>query len=93
MFIPTLEGQATDEQQKKWLGPAKRHEIIGAYAQTEIGHGLWHHTVMVCDNSIALVGTFIRGLETTATYDPKTQEFIVNSPTLTSMKWWPGSCE
>ena len=40
MFIPTLEGQATDEQQKKWLGPAKRHEIIGAYAQTEIGHGL-----------------------------------------------------
>ena len=53
----------------------------------------WHYTVMVCDNSIALVGTFIRGLETTATYDPKTQEFIVNSPTLTSMKWWPGSCE
>ena len=53
----------------------------------------WHHTVMVCDNSIVLVGTFIRGLETTATYDPKTQEFIVNSPTLTSMKWWPGSCE
>ena len=40
MFIPTLEGQANDEQQKKWLGPAKRHEIIRAYAQTEIGHGL-----------------------------------------------------
>lgn len=35
-------------------------------------------------------GTFIRGLETTSTYDPKTQEFIVNSPTLTSYKWWPG---
>ena len=41
MFVPTLEGQATDEQQNKWLGPAKRHEIIGAYAQTEIGHGRW----------------------------------------------------
>lgn len=39
MFIPTLEGQATDKQQEKWLGPAKRHEIIGAYAQTEMGHG------------------------------------------------------
>lgn len=39
MFIPTLEGQASDEQQKKWLEPAKRHEIIGAYAQTEMGHG------------------------------------------------------
>lgn len=35
-------------------------------------------------------GTFIRGLETTATYDPKTKEFILNSPTLTSLKWWPG---
>jgi len=35
-------------------------------------------------------GTFIRGLETTATYDEKTQEFILNSPTLTSYKWWPG---
>lgn len=35
-------------------------------------------------------GTFIRGLETTATYDPATQEFVLNSPTLTSYKWWPG---
>ncbi|XP_053382345.1 peroxisomal acyl-coenzyme A oxidase 1-like isoform X2 [Mercenaria mercenaria] len=36
-------------------------------------------------------GTFIRGLETTATYDPNTEEFIINSPTLSSMKYWPGS--
>ncbi|GBP29033.1 Probable peroxisomal acyl-coenzyme A oxidase 1 [Eumeta japonica] len=35
-------------------------------------------------------GTFIRGLETTATYDSKTKEFILNTPTLTSSKWWPG---
>ncbi|XP_065349272.1 probable peroxisomal acyl-coenzyme A oxidase 1 [Cloeon dipterum] len=35
-------------------------------------------------------GTFIRGLETTATYNPKTQQFFLNSPTLTSYKWWPG---
>lgn len=35
-------------------------------------------------------GTFIRGLETTATYDPTTKEFVLNSPTLTSYKWWPG---
>lgn len=37
-----------------------------------------------------LIGTYIRGLETTATYDPKSQEFVLNSPTLTSIKWWPG---
>jgi acyl-CoA oxidase len=35
-------------------------------------------------------GTFLRGLETTATYDPKTEEFVLNSPTRTSIKWWPG---
>ncbi|KAL2087220.1 hypothetical protein ACEWY4_018279 [Coilia grayii] len=35
-------------------------------------------------------GTFIRGLETTATYDPATQEFVMNSPTVSSIKWWPG---
>jgi acyl-CoA oxidase len=35
-------------------------------------------------------GTFVRGLETTATYDAATREFVVHSPTLTSTKWWPG---
>ncbi|KAG2435906.1 hypothetical protein HXX76_007101 [Chlamydomonas incerta] len=35
-------------------------------------------------------GTFVRGLETTATYDKQTQEFVVHSPTLTATKWWPG---
>jgi hypothetical protein len=36
-------------------------------------------------------GTFIRGLETTATFDPKTDEFLIHSPTITSTKFWPGS--
>ena len=39
MFIPALVAQASDEQHKKWLGRAKRREIIGCYAQTEMGHG------------------------------------------------------
>ncbi|XP_045482305.1 probable peroxisomal acyl-coenzyme A oxidase 1 [Harmonia axyridis] len=73
MFIPTLLGQGTLEQQGEWLNKAWNCQVVGTYAQTELGHG-----------------TFIRGLETTATYDPKTEEFILNSPTLTSYKWWPG---
>jgi len=36
-------------------------------------------------------GTYVRGLETTAVYDERTKEFILNSPTLTSTKWWIGS--
>ncbi|KAM6169618.1 peroxisomal acyl-coenzyme A oxidase 2 [Rhynchocyon petersi] len=35
-------------------------------------------------------GTYLRGLETEATYDAATQEFVMHSPTLTATKWWPG---
>ncbi|XP_020247270.1 peroxisomal acyl-coenzyme A oxidase 1-like [Asparagus officinalis] len=73
MFIPSIRGQGTDEQQKKWLSMAYRMQIIGCYAQTELGHG-----------------SNVQGLETTATFDPKTDEFVIHSPTLTSSKWWPG---
>lgn len=35
-------------------------------------------------------GTFLRGLETTATLDLATDEWVIHSPTLTSAKYWPG---
>ncbi|KAL6084014.1 hypothetical protein STEG23_002533, partial [Scotinomys teguina] len=35
-------------------------------------------------------GTYLRGLETEATYDAATQEFVIHSPTMTATKWWPG---
>nr|XP_015091890.1 peroxisomal acyl-coenzyme A oxidase 2 isoform X2 [Vicugna pacos] len=35
-------------------------------------------------------GTYLQGLETEATYDAATQEFVVHSPTMTAIKWWPG---
>ncbi|KAF7968804.1 hypothetical protein HWV62_29276 [Athelia sp. TMB] len=35
-------------------------------------------------------GTFVRGLETTATFDPATDEFVIHSPTVSSTKYWPG---
>ncbi|KAF4374737.1 hypothetical protein F8388_020258 [Cannabis sativa] len=73
MFVPAIQGQGTDEQQAKWLPLAYKMQIIGCYAQTELGHG-----------------SNVQGLETTATFDPQADEFIINSPTLTSSKWWPG---
>ncbi|OIW10356.1 hypothetical protein TanjilG_28107 [Lupinus angustifolius] len=73
MFVPAIKGQGTDEQQQKWLPLAQKMQIIGCYAQTELGHG-----------------SNVQGLETTATFDPKTDEFVIHSPTLTSSKWWPG---
>ncbi|XP_004299412.1 PREDICTED: peroxisomal acyl-coenzyme A oxidase 1 [Fragaria vesca subsp. vesca] len=73
MFIPFIKGSGTEEQQKKWLPLAYKMQIIGCYAQTELGHG-----------------SNVQGLETTANFDPKTDEFVIHSPTLTSSKWWPG---
>ncbi|XP_039122296.1 peroxisomal acyl-coenzyme A oxidase 1-like [Dioscorea cayenensis subsp. rotundata] len=73
MFVPAIKGQGTEEQHKKWLPLAYKMQIIGCYAQTELGHG-----------------SNVQGLETTATYDPKSEEFIIHSPTLTASKWWPG---
>ena len=55
-----------------------------------------------CDKVVTVVtkmcrvsspGSNVRGLETTATYDEKTQEFVVDTPTLTATKFWPGTCE
>lgn len=73
MFIPAILSSGTPEQQAHWLPQAYSLQIIGTYAQTELGHG-----------------TFVRGLETTATYDPQAGEFVVHSPSLTATKWWPG---
>jgi hypothetical protein len=73
MFIPSILSQGTPEQQAKWLPLCNRLQVVGTYAQTELGHG-----------------TFVRGLETVAAYDPAAREFVVHSPTLTATKWWPG---
>ncbi|CAH2059211.1 unnamed protein product [Thlaspi arvense] len=73
MFVPAIKGQGTEEQQRKWLPLANKMQIIGCYAQTELGHG-----------------SNVQGLETTATFDHQTDQFIIHSPTQTSSKWWPG---
>lgn len=69
MFLPALMNHGTSEQQAEWISRAWNCNVIGTYAQTELGHG-----------------TFIRGLETTSTYDPKTKEFVIHSPTKTAYK-------
>ncbi|CAO3661253.1 unnamed protein product [Umbelopsis vinacea] len=71
--LMNLISQGTEEQIELFHKPAEAYQIIGCYAQTELGHG-----------------SNVQGLETTATYDPSTQTFILHSPTLTAAKWWIG---
>lgn len=72
--VTTIREQASEEQQAYWMPKILNYDIIGCYAQTELGHG-----------------SNVRGLETTATWDPERKEFEIHSPYLTASKWWNGS--
>lgn len=74
MFAFTMLNLTSDEQKSEWLPRVLNCNILGTYAQTELGHG-----------------TNLKALETTAVYDKNTKEFILNTPSLSSYKWWPGN--
>lgn len=74
MFVTTIQEQASEAQKAVWLPRILDYDIIGCYAQTELGHG-----------------SNVRGLETTAKWDPEKGEFEIHSPYLTASKWWNGS--
>ena len=73
MFRMSVENLANEAQQAKWLPQIKDLDILGCYAQTEIGHG-----------------SNVAALETTATLDKTTDEFIIHTPSITATKYWPG---
>ena len=73
MFQTSIETFCNEEQLKKWLPLCRNLDIIGCYAQTEMGHG-----------------SDVSSLETTATFDAATDEFVLHTPNLTATKWWPG---
>ena len=80
MFVPNIVSLCDEEQQAEWLPLCRDWRMIGCYAQTELGHG-----------------SNVRALETTATFLPERDggqpggSFVINSPTLTSTKFWPGT--
>lgn len=107
MFLPSILSLCSDEQQAYWVPLARskkvcarniQHslslsghpsfsfqahpitscpffsQILGCYAQTEMGHG-----------------SNIQALQTTATFDAATDEFVLKTPTIHAFKWWPGT--
>lgn len=74
----------------------------GLYVKTIKNLGTERHRELLLDGcSLRTLGAYcltelghgsnVRGLETTAVYDKETQEFIINSPQDTSMKYWIGN--
>lgn len=60
-------------------------------------HMNWVHRMMKLEDigSFGLTemghGSNVRGIKTTAVYDEKTNEFIINTPTQLDMKFWIGA--
>jgi acyl-CoA oxidase len=55
------------------------------------GDKIKRHKILGCYAQTELGhGSNVMGLETTATFDHKTDEIVINSPTITSTKYWPG---
>ena len=75
---------------------------FGLYCKTIKNLGTEKHRQILLDGtSLRTFGCFgltetghgsnVRGIETTAEYDIETKEFIINSPTDTSAKFWIGN--
>ena len=63
----------SEEQRKKYLPLCDSLQMLGCYAQTELGHG-----------------SNVQGLETTATLDLETDEWVIHTPSISGAKFWPG---
>jgi acyl-CoA oxidase len=67
---------------EKFTTPAQYDKWVPMSLQYQI-HGCY------CQTEIGH-GSDVSGLQTTATYDVKTDEFVIHTPEPKATKWWPG---
>jgi acyl-CoA oxidase len=72
-FLVSTDLLGDEQQTKYWREQVYSGKAIGAYGQTELGHG-----------------SNVKDLETVAVYHEDKQKWIINSPSETSAKYWPG---
>ena len=89
LFLSTIRGQATPQQLSHWIqkGALALNGLVGCFAMTELGHV---STLELFHCVLIFKGSNVAGLETTATFDEASDEFIIHTPTLTATKWWIG---
>lgn len=76
LFLGCVRGNGTFEQLKYWGKQREIGSLKGAY-------GCFGMTELAHGSNVA-------GLETTATFDKETDEFIINTPHIGATKWWIG---
>eukprot|EP01096_Ripella_sp_DP13-Kostka_P008124 TRINITY_DN301_c0_g2_i3.p1 TRINITY_DN301_c0_g2~~TRINITY_DN301_c0_g2_i3.p1 ORF type:complete len:1349 (-),score=671.96 TRINITY_DN301_c0_g2_i3:116-4162(-) len=100
-FNPTREDVAWMSENSMISGSLMNH--YGLFLPTILGQGsdeqiMWW---LFAAASMKIIGCYaqtelghgsnVRGLQTIATYDKTTEEFVLTTPTLQSLKWWPGT--
>lgn len=75
LFFGALQGQATPDQFSYWV--AKGAVSLNGLVGCFAMTELGH-------------GSNVAGLETTATYDEASDEFVIHTPSITATKWWIG---
>ena len=76
LFLSCIRGNGTAEQLKYWAFDKETSNIKGIY-------GCFGMTELAHGSNVA-------GLETTATFDKETDEFVINTPHIGATKWWIG---
>ena len=76
LFLSCIRGNGTSEQMAYWALNKETAYVKGIY-------GCFAMTELAH-------GSNVMGLETTATFDKETDEFIINTPHIGATKWWIG---
>ncbi|GEQ71823.1 hypothetical protein JCM33374_g5509 [Metschnikowia sp. JCM 33374] len=76
LFLGCIRGNGTEEQRKYWSTTKETVHLKNLY-------GCFGMTELAHGSNVA-------GLETTATFDAKRDQFIINTPHIGATKWWIG---
>ncbi|RZS09702.1 hypothetical protein BHM03_00040815 [Ensete ventricosum] len=72
----------TKKHKDKYFDGIDNLDYPGCFAMTELHHGNLQALIW-CSN--------VQGLQTTATFDPVTDEFVIDTPNDGAIKWWIGN--